>query len=81
MPLQVINIFNARNLKEFSLTLNPSYNIIYGDNGCGKTTILESIYFLLRARIFRNNKYKSFINSDSQSCTVFSKFSSFIYSD
>lgn len=76
MPLEYINIYNARNLKEFSLSPSPKINIIYGCNGSGKTTIIESIYFLLRSRIFRNNKYKSFININSTECTIFSKFSS-----
>ncbi|MCU7836122.1 MAG: DNA replication and repair protein RecF [gamma proteobacterium symbiont of Taylorina sp.] len=76
MPLDFINIYNARNLKDFSLQAIPTFNIIHGTNGSGKTTILESIYFLLRSRIFRNNKYKSFINSDSNECTIFSKFNS-----
>ena len=75
MSLEFINIFNARNLIDFKFNPSPTINIIYGVNGSGKTTILESIYFLLRSRIFRNNKYKSFINIDSSDCTIFSKFS------
>ena len=76
MPLELLNIYNARNIKELSFKPSKNFNIIYGANGSGKTTILESIYFLLRARIFRNNKYKSFINCNNDCCTIFSKFSS-----
>ena len=76
MPLELLNIYNARNIKELSFKPSMNFNIIYGVNGSGKTTILESIYFLLRARIFRNNKYKSFINCNNDCCTIFSKFSS-----
>ncbi len=76
MPLELLNIYNARNIKELSFKPSNKFNIIYGVNGSGKTTILESIYFLLRARIFRNNKYKSFINFNNDCCTIFSKFCS-----
>ena len=76
MPLELLKIHNGRNLKEFTLEPHPFFNIIYGSNGSGKTTILESIYLLLRSRTFRSSKYKSFINHDSNDCTVFSRFSS-----
>lgn len=74
MPLDQLRIYNARNLKECNLQLYPSFNIFFGSNGAGKTTILESIYLLLRSRTFRSSKYKTFINDDSSDCTVFSKF-------
>ena len=76
MPLELLKIHNGRNLKEYTLKPHPFFNIIYGSNGSGKTTILESIYLLLRSRTFRSSKYKSFINHDSNDCTVFSRFSS-----
>ena len=75
MPLELLKIHNGRNLKEYTLKPHPFFNIIYGSNGSGKTTILESIYLLLRSRTFRSTKYKSFINHDSNDCTVFSRFS------
>ena len=75
MPLELLKIHNGRNLKEYTLKPHPNFNIIYGSNGVGKTTILESIYLLLRSRTFRSNKFKSFINYDANTCTVFSKFS------
>lgn len=76
MPLELLQIHNGRNLKEYTLKPHSFFNIIYGANGVGKTTILESIYLLLRSRTFRSSKYKSFINHDSNTCTVFSRFSS-----
>ncbi len=81
MPLELLKIYNGRNLKEYTLNLHPFFNIIYGSNGVGKTTILESVYLLLRSRTFRSSKYKSFISHNSTSCTVFSKFSSINDSD
>lgn len=78
MPLELLKIYNGRNLIEYTLKPHPNLNIIYGANGVGKTTILESIYLLLRSRTFRSNKYKTFINYNNNTCTVFSKFSASI---
>lgn len=75
MPLELLKVHNARNLKEYTLKPHPDFNIIFGSNGAGKTTILESVYLLLRSRIFRTNKFKSFINHEENTCTIFSKFS------
>ncbi|MDX5586641.1 MAG: DNA replication and repair protein RecF [Aureibaculum sp.] len=75
MSLELLKIYNARNLKEYTVSPHPLYNIFYGVNGAGKTTVLESVFLLLRSKTFRSVKYKSFINRDSNNCTVFAKFS------
>lgn len=46
MILKNIGAINYRNYDFFKINLSPSLNIFYGDNGQGKTNILESIYFL-----------------------------------
>jgi len=46
MKLKEINLINFRNYKEAKLELNPGINIFIGDNGSGKTNILEAIYVL-----------------------------------
>jgi len=74
MSLKILSIHNARNIKKLSLDFHPTYNILYGSNGVGKTSILESIYLLLRARTFRSNKLKNFINIHSDECVIFSQF-------
>jgi DNA replication and repair protein RecF len=74
MPLHFLKITNARNLKNFTLFPHPAYNILYGSNGTGKTTIIESIYLLLRSKTFRSSSYKQFINSEENTCIIFSRF-------
>ncbi len=40
----------------------PGINVIIGNNGAGKTSILESLYLLVRNRSFRTNKIHNLIN-------------------
>ena len=46
MKLKEIKLTNFRNYKEVNLEFNPNINIFIGDNGSGKTNILEAIYIL-----------------------------------
>ena len=46
MKLRELKLSNFRNYKEVNLDFNPGINIFIGDNGSGKTNILEAIYVL-----------------------------------
>ena len=46
MKLKELKLLNFRNYKEQSLEFIPGINIFIGDNGSGKTNILEAIYIL-----------------------------------
>ena len=54
MILKNISIRNFRNYSSLDLELNPKINIIYGNNGQGKTNILESIYVLALTKSHRS---------------------------
>lgn len=43
MKISSIKIQNFRGYKELSTDLNPSFNLFIGDNGSGKTAILEAL--------------------------------------
>ena len=54
--LTAIDIENFRCIRSAQLELDPQATGIVGENGSGKTSLLESIYFLAHGRSFRTNQ-------------------------
>jgi len=46
MTLNELNILNYRNIREANLSFSPNINCLIGNNGMGKTNVLDAIYFL-----------------------------------
>ncbi|MDD3392046.1 MAG: DNA replication/repair protein RecF [Bacilli bacterium] len=59
MIIKTIGAINFRNYDFFKISLSPYINIFYGNNGEGKTNILESIYLLgiTKSHRVNNDKY------------------------
>lgn len=55
MPILSLKINQFRNLHDIALTPSRHFNVFYGINGAGKTSILEAIYYLGVGRSFRTN--------------------------
>ena len=46
MVLQTLSILNYKNIAEAELAFSPKINCFIGDNGMGKTNLLDAIYYL-----------------------------------
>lgn len=68
-----LQIDGLRNLHSVSLKPSSRFNFIYGENGSGKTSILEAISLLGRGRSFRSQKTASLINHDQQDLVAFTE--------
>lgn len=53
MRLNQVSITNFRNIENLNIEFDKKLNIFYGENGQGKTSILEAIYFLSISKSFR----------------------------
>lgn len=53
--IEKINVKNFRNLDSEVLSFSEGINFIYGQNGQGKTNILEAIYYIINRKSFRKN--------------------------
>ncbi len=54
MKLQSIAILNYKNLREVTLDFSPNINCLIGNNGVGKTNLLDAIYYLSFCRSSNN---------------------------
>lgn len=66
MRITEVNIQNLRLFKKARFHPSTKINLIYGDNGSGKTTVLESIYLLARSRSFRSKSNSELISHDEK---------------
>ena len=73
VELLSLEIKDVRNLRSVRFTDLSGANLIYGDNGAGKTSVLEAIYFLGMARSFRSSRVNPFINHIAPLCQVFAE--------
>ncbi len=53
MIIKSITLTNFRSHEHYHLELKPDTTLILGENGCGKTSVLEAIYILTRGKSFR----------------------------
>jgi len=51
-----LSIRGFRNIAKVDVELGPHFNVVYGDNGQGKTNLLEAVYVLATSRSFRTAK-------------------------
>ena len=71
--LTKLQINSVRNINNIELNLDPSLNIIFGINGSGKTSILESIHLLATGRSFRTPKTESIIAEARAELTIYAE--------
>ena len=46
MILEQLTLLNYKNIEEAILSFSPNVNCLIGDNGMGKTNVLDAIYYL-----------------------------------
>ena len=73
MSLTALTLQHFRNIESAELDLHHNCNIFVGDNGAGKTNILESIYYLSLVRSFRTSQFKKIIQANSEYLQVVGK--------
>lgn len=71
MPLSRLLINNFRNLTAVDLELSHGFNFLVGENGSGKTSVLEAIFYLGHGRSFKSHISNRIIHYDQPQFTLF----------
>lgn len=70
MKINSLKLVNFRNYEQLDLNFKDSINILYGNNGVGKTNLVEAIYALSLTKSFRTGNDKNLIKSDELSTKI-----------
>lgn len=72
MPaLARLELSHLRNIQSAELDLGGGFNLLCGDNGSGKTSVLEAVHLLALGRSFRSHLQKSLVTEGQSETTVF----------
>lgn len=70
MWLEQLHIENCRIIQSADLLLSNKANFIIGDNGAGKTSVIEALSMLSQGRSFRSTKIKDLIHHGTEKVLV-----------
>ncbi len=68
--VDTIDIQNFRNHNHIHIDFKKGINVIWGENGSGKTAILEAIYTLSMGRSFRTRLHKETLKEGSENLSI-----------
>ena len=75
MYLNQLHLLNFRSFEDSFFDLKDT-NLVYGENGCGKTSFLEAIHFSLKSKSFRTSSVNSMINKNHDFFRISTKVNS-----
>jgi DNA replication and repair protein RecF len=70
LSISSLSIRGFRNLARVDVELEPFFNVVSGDNGQGKTNLLESVYVLATSKSFRTARTTELVTFGSEIATV-----------
>jgi DNA replication and repair protein RecF len=70
LGLERISIRQLRNIQALDLDFSPRINVLSGDNGQGKTSVLEAVYLAATSRSFRTERLKEVIQEGEDAAKV-----------
>ncbi len=73
--ITTLNIQRFRNLTAVDINTPTQFNLFYGNNGAGKTSLLEAIHYLSTGRSFRIHLFRPLIQRESNSFSIFAQMS------
>ncbi len=74
MILKELSIINYKNLTQADLILSPKMNCFIGDNGMGKTNLLDAVYYLSFCRSYTNPVDSQIIRHGEEVCMLQGKY-------
>ncbi len=70
MWISSLQLENFRNYRQLSLNLEPGINLLIGENGAGKTNLVEACVYLSTLESHRVSGYSALIHSESSSAQL-----------
>lgn len=70
MKITNLKLVNYRNYDQININFSNNINIIYGNNGTGKSNLIEAIYLLSLTKSFRTLDDKNLIKNDTNTALV-----------
>lgn len=74
MILKQLSIINYKNIEQADLDLSPKINCFLGNNGMGKTNLLDAVYFLSFCKSYTNPIDSQVIRHDADVCMLQGKY-------
>ncbi|MBC2727885.1 DNA replication/repair protein RecF [Desulfosporosinus sp.] len=74
MMINKICLQNFRNYEDETIKFMPGTNILIGDNGQGKTNIIEGIYYLLTGKSYRVHREQELLRWDQSEFHLYGDF-------
>jgi DNA replication and repair protein RecF len=65
-----LNVRDFRNLARVDLYFGPRFNVLFGNNGQGKTNLLEAVYVLATSRSFRTSKLADLVALGTETASL-----------
>jgi DNA replication and repair protein RecF len=75
MFLKELSLHQFKNIEEAALSFSPTLNFIYGQNGAGKTNILDAIHYLSLTKSFINTTDTENIRNNEGFFRIYGKYS------
>ncbi|MDF1760654.1 MAG: DNA replication/repair protein RecF [Coxiellaceae bacterium] len=73
MQLNKLVLQQFRNIAHAELSLSPQINLFIGENGAGKSSLLEAVYLLSYGRSFRSSQQERLIKHSTEAFTLFTE--------